>query len=131
MNISKIVKNSTEHNVLWSIGAFYDVLDLLSQKSNIESSFWDGEENWAILSINGKGGAYLWKKYPLIFVEKGYSLSLQKLLESHKYIEYIEVKKIDSKEIVIDAEIAVEFFGQNFKEKKVSAMDIWFYTNSL
>jgi hypothetical protein len=73
-NVTEEIKNAIKQNELWAISIFFDILEKLENRK-IAVSYWDGEENWAIIISDKKPVGYLWKRYPVLFYPKGISQS--------------------------------------------------------
>jgi len=126
-NITKKLENLKQVNVPWQSNLFYKVSDWLNSCA-IDVSYWEGEENWASLSINGSGIGFLWRKYPLIFA-KANSSFIKKMKSNFPSLEIIEVTFLESPELYLERKTALFFFQKNW-ENCFSAEDIWFETNS-
>lgn len=129
-DISSKFKKLGTKKVAWPIKEFFEVRIKLIKEA-FEESYWEGEENWVSLSTRNDAVGYIWRRHPLIICKESFFIEIQKSLNSKfPFIEYIKVTELGSPELIIDSELALEFFDQQF-ECPISAEDIWFYTNSI
>lgn len=91
-DITEKIKSAIIQNVLWALSIFYDFIEQFGSK-NIQVSYWEGEENWATLCIAEKPVGYLWKKYPLLIVERHLRDELNEFLENYGFLSVILVEK--------------------------------------
>ena len=129
-NITDIFKRIIASNINWSTSLFYLVLETL-KGSNIDLSFWEGEENWASILINNKVVGYMWRKYPLVVIERKRSSEIKDLLNDIEGIYFIDVDSLNKDLFKMeDEDIKVHF--ENFNNFDSFTMDeLWFQTNSV
>jgi hypothetical protein len=129
-NLTDIFKQIIARNINWSTSLFYLVLETL-KGSNIDLSFWEGEENWASILINNKVVGYIWRKYPLVVIEKKISSEIKDILKDIEGIYFIEVDSLNEDLFKIeDEETKVHF--ENFNNFNSFTMEeLWFQTNSV
>jgi hypothetical protein len=80
IDLTLTIKKALTINYRWADDEFYLVYDLLENKG-YGISFWEGEENWATLNIQGHWLGYLWNKYRLLLINKEYEGEIVKILE--------------------------------------------------
>lgn len=129
-NISKCLKEVISRDVNWQFSIFYDVVEAL-ENDGFDTSFWEGEENWALISYNDEGIGYIWKKYPLIILEKDKALLIKKNLKNINVISYIEPESIDNDLYRIDDNNLKSFIDIPHDIIELTMNDLWFYTNSI
>ena len=115
ININRKIESAATQNVLWSISEFYTFIEEIVSY-DVEVSFWDGEENWATLSINDDGGGYIWKRYPLLIVEKSFIGNIEKFLEHFDFIQVVEVSAITSKELAVNREVSIKYLDTDLSK---------------
>ncbi len=128
--INKIIKDAVSSNIDWMFSVFYLVIDEL-KNAGIQVSFWDGEENWASILVNNKTIGYIWKKYPLIIIEKKDSLDIKSVLIGHDSISYIEVDSLSGDFFRLDDNELKEYFDNSIDFDSFTMEDLWFNTNSM
>lgn len=129
-DITQQIKNAISQDVLWSIDIFFVVKEHLI-KNGYEVSYWENEENWAIILIKNKTIAYLWKKYPLIFVNSQYSKTVRDLLREYNFLSFIHVEDFKKKDFKITSESLKDKIDCGINLEGFSVEDLWFYTNSI
>ena len=115
ININRKIESAATQNVLWSISEFYTFIEEIVSY-DVEVSFWDGEENWATLSINDDGEGYIWKRYPLLIVEKSFIGNIEKILEHFDFIQVVEVSAITSKELAVNREVSIKYLDTDLSK---------------
>jgi hypothetical protein len=127
-NITEDIKKALSIDVLWSIEQFYLFIEF-AKKENFEINYWDGEENWAIISLNNNKIGYIWQKCPLVLISREYSEHASNLFSMFNYVVTIIVENLVSKELIIDIDSSVfDRMGELGYGKPLSATDIWFDT---
>lgn len=128
-NLTEIFKKAILSNLNWSVSVFYYVLETL-KANNVNLSFWEGEENWASILNNNKTVGYVWKKYPIIVLEKQVAPDIKDYLRNEDGIFYVEVASLDRDQFKIEDE-EVEKYFENFNSfNSFTFEDLWFQTNS-
>lgn len=130
IDITEILKKVTNSNTYWSLSIFYDVLEIF-KNHNIKFSFWDGEENWASVLNSDEVIGFLWKKYPLIIIEKENVVQIRELLKKIEGITYLEVESVNEDLFRIDSKSVKEYFDHFPKFDSFTIEELWFYTNSI
>jgi hypothetical protein len=129
-NLTEIFKKVITSNVNWSSSLFYLVLETL-RSSNINFSFWEGEENWASILINNKPVGYVWKKHPLIILEKEVGSQIKNVLKSVDEVYFVEVDSLGKDLFKIEDDEIKRYF-ENFNDfNSFTIDDFWFQTNSI
>jgi hypothetical protein len=129
-NLTEIFKKVITSNVNWSSSLFYLVLETL-RSSNINFSFWEGEENWASILINNKSVGYVWKKHPLIILENEVGSQIKNVLKSVDEVYFVEVDSLDKDLFKIEDD-EVKRYLENFNDfNSFTIDDFWFQTNSI
>lgn len=129
-DITNLVKSAIEQDVPWSIDLFFEVLQLIGA-NDYDVSFWEGEENWAILSSQENKVGYLWKKYPLLLILQDFNFDIKKLLQEYSFIKIQETKDLNKIEFSLDFEMLKDYIDYNSNYDAFSATDLWFNTNSI
>lgn len=129
-NITKKIKKAINQNVLWSVSMFFEFIENISSEE-IKISFWEGEENWATLVLNGKPIGFLWQKYPLLIIEEKYRNNINDRLENYAFLSLILVSTLNSKTLKLDYDDLHDYLDYGEDYNKFSAMDLWFNTNSI
>lgn len=127
--INDIIKRTISSNVDWEFSIFYLVIDTL-KNTGVQVSFWEGEENWASILVNNKAIGFIWKKYPLIIIEKEGVTNLKRVLIELDPINYIEVESLSKDLFSLDDELK-EYFGGSIESDVFTMEDLWFNTNSV
>ncbi len=127
-DITECIKQAISTEVLWGLEEFYFFLNRVKETS-FKISYWDGEENWATISVNGEAIGYVWRKYPLIFLVTEMVEKLTELTDEFNYVILIRVSSLTSRELVVHSELyLIDRLGCINYEVAVSASDIWFDT---
>lgn len=129
-DITQDILNAAKKNVLWSIDLFFHFLEEIS-KTHIDVSYWKDEENWATIIIDKKPIGYLWKKYPVLFIQEQFLSSLNSILKSYSYLCVITVEDLNAQILKIDERVLKDYFEYGIAQDKFSATDLWFQTNSI
>jgi hypothetical protein len=129
-NLTEIFNKIIASNINWTVSLFYLVLEML-RNGNIDLSFWDREENWASILISNKAIGYVWKKHPLVVIEKEFSSQIKNVLKEIDGIYFIEVNSLGEDIFKIEDE-AIKVHFENFTNFNSFTMDeLWFQTNSI
>lgn len=127
-DLTEIFKKIIASNVNWEVSLFYFVLETL-KIGNIDLSFWEDEENWASILINNNTVGFVWRKYPLVVVEKKISSKIKKILDDIQDINFVEVDKLNVDLFYLDDEIINVYF-ENFNISNSFTMEnLWFQSN--
>lgn len=129
-NITQDIKKAINQNVLWSINTFYDFIETIRNKG-FEVSFWDGEENWAILIVAKTNIGYLWEKYPLLFIQSNYLDNIKYDVEDYSFLSIISVDDLNTNVLKLNYDELTEHFEYGIDYNKFSVTDLWFHTNSI
>src|SRR5690606_21030035 len=97
----------------------------------VKVSYWENEENWATLICDEKVVGYLWKKYPVLFLQSGYFDKISSTVKNCKYLSLILVNDLDSNFLKLDFTDLKDYFEDGLDYSKFSATDLWFQTNSI
>lgn len=128
--ISGIIKRTISSNVDWGFSIFYLVIDTL-KSAGVQTSFWEGEENWASILLKNKTIGYIWKKYPLIIIEKESIPNFKSMLTGHAPINFIEVDSLDQDLFILNDDKLKRYFDSSFDFDSFTMEDLWFNTNSV
>ncbi|GAB4044458.1 hypothetical protein [Spirosoma litoris] len=128
-DITQQVKSAIYQNSHWSISLFFNVIENMRRKG-YEISYWENEENWAIVLVENKPIGYLWQKHPLFFIKPMYFTVLKDLLFNDGPIEIIEVDDFVGKLFKIDYHLLNDQFDFGIDPERFSIEDLWFYSNS-
>src|ERR1041384_3583546 len=112
-NLTEIFRKAISRNVDWTFSTFYRVIEIL-EKNGVGLSFWEGEENWATIHLNSKTVGYVWKKYPIVILEKTPAFLIKEQLKDIDTINYIEVELLTKDLFKIDEEELKAYF-EDFK----------------
>ncbi|MET3532589.1 hypothetical protein DRF59_18955 [Chryseobacterium flavum] len=125
MDITNLVKNATNLNVNWKYGDFYEIIEILSTKYIVNYEI--NEEKVAMIQLENEIIGFLFRNYPLFFIENRYFLQLKKLLEKNDYIQFINVASIYQEDLSIDNVLYNTYFDHMDNTNKFSAQDLYFY----
>ncbi|BAU56159.1 hypothetical protein MgSA37_04356 [Mucilaginibacter gotjawali] len=127
-NITKQIKKAISVNATWCISDFFYFIEML-KNNGFETSFWEGEENWAELLLNRGVVGYVWQKYPLIIIDERCTAEIKGSIDELKYIVVLESKDLTRQEFTIDTDEEITSrIGYRLDTKNFSANDFWFYT---
>ena len=129
-NITQEFKKAINQDVLWSINMFIDFISKL-RNEKIEVSYWEGEENWATLIVDKRPIGYLWKKYPVLFLESDYLNKVKTLIENYTYLSSIIVNDLNAQIFKLEYADLKDYLEYGVDYSKFSATDLWFQTNSI
>ena len=129
-DITNDIKKAIQTKVLWSVDQFYLFLEV-AEENNFGISYWDGEENWATLSLDDVLIGYVHRKFPFAFLLKEQEGHIKNVFNKFEYLVSVFATDLTSNELLIqDDPILVERFGYMDYNQPTSASDIWFYTVS-
>jgi len=129
-DITKNIKNAIAQDVPWGIDLFFSAIELLKE-NNYQLSYWENEENWAILIIKNEPIGYMWKKYPLIIILNNHLINIKVTLTMYQFLNYIGVDDLDEEGFTLDYSLLTDYLEYGVNYDKFSASDLWFYTNSI
>lgn len=129
MNITTQLRRSIAQDVLWSINNFTDVFDEI-ERQKFHTQYWKDEENWAIIVNEKEPVAFLWKKYPLIFVSTEFFVEMN-FLDKFEYLEIICVDSFIVPNLKVDDSSLSYLFDGGIDLNGFSVDELWFRTNSL
>lgn len=119
--------------VTWRVSHFYEFIENATQLiENLEVSFWEGDENWALLYRKNEFNenetiCYVWHKYPLIFVLTGF----KEKLSNNNYIIYVECEDFSKEEYKLDHTLLEYYLETGLNYSRFSIGDLWYNTNSI
>jgi hypothetical protein len=129
-NLTDTFNKVIASNENWAVSLFYLVIERL-RSDNVDLSFWEGEENWASILINNKVVGYVWKKHPLVVIEKEFFSQIANTLKKIDRVYFIEVDCLGKDLFSIEGE-ALKVHFENFNSFNSFTMDeLWFQTNSV
>lgn len=128
-DISQQLRTAISQNMPWSFADFFNVLEEFRRR-NWEVSYWKDEENWAVILHGNRPITYLWRRYPLAFVEVETPLNIKVLLSSYAYVTLIEVEHFGKNELQIQNQEFEDILDYGIDPGNFSVEDLWFYTNS-
>ena len=132
-DITKTIKEAVYSNALWSVSMFYETLKEL-EKIKVKISYWENEENWAIIFDKySKVKGYIWKKYPLIVLDKETNIKTINTLKDISCINLLILNSIHEENLMITEKIEYLSIFENdeFNINSFTMEDLWFYTNSI
>ncbi|MEO6286521.1 MAG: hypothetical protein ABIN80_26665 [Dyadobacter sp.] len=127
-DITKYIRESASQSIIWSFGVLFDVIEHM-RIIGYDISFWEEEENWVVLYRENEIVAYLWRKYPLIFINYRYSIVIQEALREYNFITIIEVDDFTDKNLKMDYDGVKEVLDYRSISDFFSVEDLWFHTN--
>jgi len=130
LDITKNILEAISKDVLWSIDLFFSFITELRVKG-YEISYWPNENNWASISFEDSLVGYLWKKYPLLFIESRGKEKINELLTKFDYIVVIVVNNLTDKNFQLNYSEFKDILDYGVNYDAFSAEDLWFYTNSI
>lgn len=128
--IDEIIKSTVSSNVDWEFLMFYLVIDAL-QSAGVQVSFWEGEENWASIHVRDKIVGYIWKKHPLIIIERESIPDFKSMLIDYEPINYIEVDSLSRDLFKLNDDGLKRYFDCSIDFDLFTMEDLWFNTNSM
>lgn len=129
-DVTKDIKNAISQDVLWRTSIFFEYTQLL-RKNEFEISYWEGEENWATISISNSPVGYLWRKYPVLFIVDKYQTQVVEISSSYGFVSIIFARDLNLKAFKLDYQALVDYLDYGANYEKFSATDLWFHTNSI
>ncbi|NLR62518.1 hypothetical protein HGH93_30785 [Chitinophaga polysaccharea] len=127
-DITDSIVKAIRQDVLWMQTLVYVVEKL--QNNGYTISFWENEENWAIMLRNDSVIGYMWKKYPLVFIKSPYNDAIKELLQEEQPVVFIDVNDVTEKAFVIDYRVLKDYIEYGLADDGFSAEDFWFVTNT-
>ena len=128
--IKEIIKKVVSSNMDWTFSMFFFVIDKLREK-DIKVSFWEDEENWASILLNNKTVGYIWKKFPLIILEKEEIPNFKNLVIEYGPITYIEVESLNKDLFSLEDDDLKSYFNDSLDFNSFTMEDLWYNTNSV
>ena len=128
INITRQLISAASVDVLWRTHSFYDFLEL-AKNIGYTVSYWEGEEDWAAISLNNKIITFVWHIYPLVFVNSEGLNTTNVLLNDFNFLVVIKVDNFVEQSLIIDTEV-INQFGLTLNNYIFSVEDFWFYNNS-
>ena len=126
-NITKEFKDAIAVNEPWSFSDFYYFIEIL-EKNSFGVSHWKGEEDWAQISDGNDLIAYIWVKYPLIFVKSDHFDEISFFTNELRYIILVESHDLNSIEFTIDMDQGLlDRISFLIGKNNFSANDMWFH----
>ena len=130
-DLTKLLTLAVHQEITWSISYFYETLEQI-ERSEFETSFWEGEENWATILKNGSVIGYVWKKYPFIALQSDFLPSIKNLLNNYKFIVYLEVKSLNTEVLSYNKDLLRKYFNTKLQiVRPLTIEGLWFLTNSI
>lgn len=129
-DITQDIKSAINRNILWSVRIFFDFIEKL-RVEKVEVSYWDGEENWATLIVDSSPVGYLWKKYPVLFIQSNYLNKLKGQDGISTFLSVIVVDDLNAEVLELNYFDLKDYFEYGINYSKFSATDLWFQTNSI
>lgn len=114
----------------WSYLLFFECVEMF-EKSELTVSYWKNEENWMTVLKENCGIAYVWQKYPLMFVVDKSILDVNNVIADKFKLVSISSPDLDSEIFKIDEDFNLIDFEYGFNRQSFSADDFWYYTNDL
>ena len=128
-DITQHINKAMSEDVLWRVNQFYTIIERLPEKG-YTVSYWEGEENWAIVHLNNNIVAYLWQKYPLLFVNSSYLNNLRFFFDDYNFIVIVESENFNKPEFTITEKNLDKEIDGRINFESFSVEDLWFETNS-
>lgn len=97
----------------------------------VETSFWEGEENWALMLKENITIGYVWRKIPLLVVKAGSVPNIKDFLMDLVPIAYLEVDSLENELLKIDSKELLKYIDANINPESFTAEELWFNTNSI
>ncbi|SUJ00343.1 Uncharacterised protein [Sphingobacterium spiritivorum] len=128
INITDELESVMKINSEWSYLLFFECVELF-EKSRFCVSYWKDEDNWMTLSDESNIIAYIWRGYPLIFLDEKF-ITVVKNMVSDKYDSVlISAPNLARNIFKIDGDFNLIDFDLGFNKKSFSAEDFWYHTN--
>ncbi|TAE00033.1 MAG: hypothetical protein EAZ97_07110 [Bacteroidetes bacterium] len=119
-NVNNTQKKYVFQDILWAANNLFSFCQSL-KNNQFEISFEEGV--WAFIFFEREKIAYLWQKYPIIFVLKSYSSNIGQIIQKeYPYICLIETNDFYSEKFVSDLEDLSEILT-GAKHEKFSLED--------
>ncbi|EEI89964.1 hypothetical protein HMPREF0765_4469 [Sphingobacterium spiritivorum ATCC 33300] len=110
------------------IPIFFECVELFN-KSQLSVSYWKDEENWMTLSNESNVIAYIWHKYPLIFVDEKFITMVKDVITDQNNLILISASDLNQNIFKVEEEFHLIDFEFGFNKMSFSAEDFWYYTN--
>lgn len=131
-DITEEIKKAISSPNMWNISNFDKFVQDMAKYMQI--SYWENEENWAsILNETLEVKGFIWRKYPLIVLEKGVDISIIQYLNEKQEISLLILNSLKEESLTI-----AEHFNQlnhyennEFNFESFTMEDLWFYTNTI
>ena len=128
IDITDNLKHAIKINSEWSFRFFFECVELFN-KSQLSVSYWKDEENWMTLSNESNVIAYIWHKYPLIFVDKKFITMVKDVITDQNNLILISASDLNQNIFKVEEEFHLIDFEFGFNKMSFSAEDFWYYTN--
>lgn len=127
--IDDVIKKAVSNDIDWRGTNFYVVIKALNT-ADFGVSFWDGEENWASILKSEKLVGYMWKKYPLIILERNCKLDTKSIIGEFESISIIRLDSLNKDLFYLDDYKLRDYFEGMLNFESFTMEDLWFNTNS-
>ena len=128
IDITDNLKHAMKINSEWSFRFFFECVELFN-KSQLSVSYWKDEENWMTLSNENNVIAYIWHKYPLIFVDEKFITMVKDVITDQNNLILISASDLNQNIFKVEEEFHLIDFEFGFNKMSFSAEDFWYYTN--
>jgi len=128
-DITEYLLAAVNKDVLWSVSCFYEIVEQFTE-NNYTVSYWEGEENWAVIISEGIIVGYLWYKYPMLFVLKTYKDGISLFLNQYEYLTIVETEDFIKAEFRLDYIALQERLEYGANYNSFSVVDLWYFNNS-
>jgi hypothetical protein len=129
IDLTPYLEKAINTDTLWSIGDFYIFLDILKD-AGIYISHWEGEEDWANISIDKLEIGYIWRKYPFMFILSKHLDLIKWVLDIYPFLVIIKVDRLTEENFtLIFNDILINRVSSTINVKGFSANDFWFYNS--
>lgn len=112
----------------WSYLLFFECVEMF-EKSELSVSYWKDEDNWITLLNENRIIAYVWKRYPLMFVDDKSILVVKNIIADKYKLVSISSPDLEEDIFKIDEDFHLIDFDTGFNKESFSAEDFWYYTN--
>lgn len=129
-NISEVFRKAMLVDTTWKTREFYEILNKFDNDT-FEVSYWEGEENWASILVKNILIGYIWRKYPLIIIEKQYAKEIKELAECDDLCYYLEVEALNKDVFEIDDVQIRKIVNGSMDFDSFTMEDLWFNTNCI
>jgi hypothetical protein len=129
-DVTDIFKQLISSDINWTHSTFYSIIEAL-KFGEFNLSFWEGEENWATILTENKVVGYVWKKYPLIVINREISDIIKDKVNDIHNLFCIEVDSLENDTFKIEDVNLHGHFGNFSKFEKFTMEELWFETNCI